>query len=237
MKGNTVLTRIKIMNIGVILAGGVGARLSKTEIKQYIKIADKECISHVIEAFANAKNCDEIVVVENEAQYKEKYVEKEYGIHCCCGGNTRNESIYNGLLYINDHFPECDKVLFHDGARPFIRQDIVEDFFDLLDENDCVVNCVEITDGIGKYMNRIAERDEYYISQTPEGFHFKQFFKAFKYDKPILALTHHLPEDAKIGHYRKFPYNLKLTKQEDLFVAEVLIKSGFIEYMKSIKNL
>ena len=71
------------MNIGIVLAGGVGARLSDTQKKQYIKINGKECIAYIIEAFQGARNCDEVVVVENEEQYNEHYVEKKYGVHCC----------------------------------------------------------------------------------------------------------------------------------------------------------
>jgi len=223
-------------NIGVVLAGGIGARLSSTQKKQYLELNGKECIAYVIEAFQQAEKCDEVVVVENEEQYLEGYVHNKYGVHTCCGGNTRNQSIYNGLKYIDEHFPNCKKVVLHDGARPFIRPDIVDDYMDMLDEYECMANSLDITDGIGKRMNTEAIREEYYISQTPEGFRFRPFFEAFDPEAPIIALTHHLPPDAKMGHYKKFPYNLKLTFKEDLFVAEALLKAGFKEFMRDIKE-
>ena len=223
-------------NIGVILAGGIGARLSSTQKKQYLEIAGKECIAHVIEAYQEAKKLDGIIVVVNKEQYDSGYIADKYGLECTCGGDTRNASIYNGLCYIHTHYPECEKVILHDGARPFIRGDILDDYIDLLDSHVCVINGSDITDGIGKKMNEEVKREDYYISQTPEGFQFKPFFAAFRPDLPIVALSHHLPKDVSIAHYKKFPYNLKLTYPEDVFVADCLISAGFKDYMRSIKR-
>ena len=227
---------MNIRNIGVILAGGIGARLSSTQKKQYLEIAGKECIAHVIEAYQEAKKLDKILVVVNKEQYESGYIAEKYGLECACGGDTRNESIYNGLCYINEHYPECEKVILHDAARPVIRGDIVDDYMDLLDDHICVINSQDITDGIGKRMNKEVKREEFYISQTPEGFQFKPFFEAFDPHAPIVALSHHLPEDIAIAHYKKFPYNLKLTYPEDVFVADHLLSAGFKSYLKSLKK-
>ena len=225
-----------VYNVGVILAGGIGARLSSTQKKQYLELAGKECIAYVIEAYQQAKKLDKIVVVVNKEQYDNGYIAEKYGLECARGGDTRNESIYNGLCYIHEHYPECRKVILHDAARPFIRSDIIDDYMDLLEDHVCVVNSLDITDGIGKRMNEEVKREEFYISQTPEGFQFPPFFEIFDPNAPIVALSHHFPKDVSMAHYKKFPYNLKLTYPEDVFVAEQLIRAGFKEYMRSLKK-
>ncbi|MBQ9942366.1 MAG: 2-C-methyl-D-erythritol 4-phosphate cytidylyltransferase [Christensenellaceae bacterium] len=225
-----------VKNVGVILAGGIGARLGAKTKKQYLELNGKECIAYVIEAYANAEKLDATVVVVNKDEYATGYIAKKYGLPCACGGENRNDSIYNGLMFVKENYPNCEKIIMHDAARPFIREDIIDDIMDLLDDHVCVVNGLPITDGIGKGMNTEVKREEYYISQTPEAFQFRPFLEAFDPTKPIVALSHHLPEDISMAHYDKFPYNYKLTFKEDVFAAETLLKAGFKEYLKSIKD-
>jgi len=225
-----------VRNVGVILAGGVGARLGADKKKQYLELNGRECIAYVIDAYAEAKKLDATVVVVNRDEYETGYIARKYGLPCAPGGQTRNESIYNGLLFVKEHYPDCEKIILHDSARPFIRGDIIDDIMDLLDDHVCVVNGLPITDGIGMGMNTEVKREDYYISQTPEAFQFAPFFAAFDPEKPIVALSHHLPPDIPMAHYGKFPYNLKLTFKEDVFVAETLLKAGFKEYMAQLKR-
>jgi len=225
-----------VKNVGIILAGGVGARLSAITKKQYIELRGKECISYVIDAFEKAEKLDATVVVVNKEEYKRGYIADKYGLPCACGGDTRNQSIYNGIKFVAEHYPECEKVIIHDSARPFIREDIVDDIMDMLDEHVCVINSLPITDGIGLRPNTEVIREDYYISQTPEAFRFRDFLEAFDPEKPIVALSHHLPKDVSIGHYTKFPYNIKLTFPEDVLVAEALMNINFKERLKELKE-
>lgn len=218
-------------NIGIILAGGIGERLQRDIAKQYVEIAGREVIAYVVDAYREAQLLDDIVVVVNEAQYKSGHIRDQYGLACCLGGKTRNGSIANGIAYVKEHYPDCKKIIFHDAARPFIRGDIIDDFMRLLDDYQAVHVKLDITDGIGKYENVEAKREKYYLTQTPEAFRFPEFYQAFKEEDPIVALVHQLPEDAAVYHYDGFPYNIKITFEEDLFVAEQLLQAGFKEFM------
>lgn len=58
-------------SIGIVLAGGIGSRFKGNKPKQYYLINDKEMIWYSIEAFKNAKNIDDFIVVVDEEEYKE----------------------------------------------------------------------------------------------------------------------------------------------------------------------
>lgn len=51
------------------------------------------------------------------------------------------------------------KVIFHDSARPFINYNIINNYVDLLEENDAVITAVKITDSIGKLDGEPIDRN------------------------------------------------------------------------------
>ena len=89
-------------NIALILAGGVGARMGQDIPKQFISIFDKPVIVYTLEAFEKNPNIDQIAVVCVEgwhdvlrAYAKQFHISKLSVI--ASGGQTGQESIYNGL--------------------------------------------------------------------------------------------------------------------------------------------
>ena len=96
--------------------------------KQFLKLKRKEVIAHTIDKFYNNTNIDEIVVVvkEDEAEFFRKNIIEKYGyknIKIAFGGEERQDSVFNGLKAVNK---DCDIVLVHDGARPFVTEKIIK---------------------------------------------------------------------------------------------------------------
>ena len=116
------------MNSAVIFAGGTGSRMnSKVLPKQFLKIYGKPVIIHTLEVFENCDEIDEIVVVI--LQGWERYLQcllEQYRItkvkKVVIGGETGQQSIYNGLKEISDGI-----VLIHDGVRPFISSQLIKE--------------------------------------------------------------------------------------------------------------
>ena len=212
---------------GIILAGGIGARFGSSVPKQYMKLNGREIISYSIEAFRESRLGENFILVCNEAEYKAQNIAKKYGVTCILGGTTRNESIYNGLRYIKEHYPETEKVVIHDGVRPFFQSRHIATYFDLLDDYEAVITAVKITDSLGYKNNTPVNREEYYLIQAPEAFRFPLLMKHFNKDSTATTPLHQLPETAKIYKYFDFKYNLKITYPEDLFIAEQYIRVVF----------
>lgn len=96
------------MNIAVIFAGGIGKRMGGNGIpKQFLKLYNKEIIIYTLELFQNNENIDKIVVscLEEKINDLRKLV-KKYDltkvVNIVKGGNSGQESIYNGLKAAKD---------------------------------------------------------------------------------------------------------------------------------------
>jgi 2-C-methyl-D-erythritol 4-phosphate cytidylyltransferase len=137
------------MTIGIILAGGIGSRFKGNKPKQYYLINGRELIWYTIEAFKQAKNIDDIIVVLDAAEYESKRIETEYNINTVLGGATRNHSFKNALEYIKQNYPDCSKIVENNAACPFITADVIDKYVELLDEYDFVQTTFKITDALG----------------------------------------------------------------------------------------
>ena len=126
-------------NFGVVLlCAGKGTRMESDTPKQYLNLKGYPVLYYSLKEFEDNPNVDDIVLVVSE-DYKEYVYEnivKKYGFKkvsdIVTGGKERYESVYNGLLKL------CEKtgnpgdstaieyVLIHDGARPFVTQEMLD---------------------------------------------------------------------------------------------------------------
>ena len=120
-------------NIAVIFAGGTGQRMnSKTKPKQVLELHGKPILIYTLEHFQQCKHIDGIILVmlESWISYTENLLIR-YGItkvkDVISGGNTGQESIYNGIMRAAELYPEKTVVLIHDGVRPLIDIQTIED--------------------------------------------------------------------------------------------------------------
>ncbi len=219
----------------VILAAGKGTRMKLGQNKMFYKLR-KPILIHTIEAFDKNEDIDEIIIVanENELHLVEELV-KENGFKkvssVIAGGSVRQESSYNGVM----HAQEAKIIILHDGARPFIRQDVISNSIkDALEHGASVVG-VPSKDTIkiskkDNFVKLTPDRSRIWIVQTPQTFMVGIILGAHKkarLDKFVgtddSSLVERLGYKVKltIGHYD----NIKLTTPDDLKIAEKLIKT------------
>ena len=96
------------------------------------------------------------------------------------GGNTRQESVRNG---VNNLPKNAIKVLIHDGARCLINPELIDKCFTELEENDAVILAVKVTDTIkvvneNRIIKETPDRNFLWAAQTPQGFLVTQLKKA-----------------------------------------------------------
>ncbi|MGG3284355.1 IspD/TarI family cytidylyltransferase [Paenibacillus solani] len=119
----------------LIFAGGTGSRMnSRSKPKQFLDLHGKPIIIHTLEHFEYSQEIDSIAIVCREnwinylkEQLRHNFFEKVRWV--VPGGETGQQSIYNGLKVIYD---SCDNpsetiVLIHDGVRPLINQRLISD--------------------------------------------------------------------------------------------------------------
>lgn len=225
------------MNGVVIVAAGTGSRMKKDINKQFIKLDNKEIIAHTIEKFYKNENIDDIVVVirEDEENYFNKNIIDKYdfkNIKIAYGGNERQNSVYNGIKKLNK---DCKVVLIHDGARPFVTNDIIKKSIKEAKDHNAIVVGVKVKDTIkvvSENGNIIDTPNRSYLwaVQTPQVFKYNIITKAYEdaynnnyYGTDDAMLVERIGYNVKMieGSYN----NIKITTQEDLEFGEQILKN------------
>lgn len=122
------------MDIAVIFAGGTGQRMNTaSKPKQFLELHGKPILIYTLENFQNHPQIDGIVLVclENWIDYCNELLQKYHitkVLKIVPGGNSGQESIFNGLKAANDIVDEKNSiVLIHDGVRPLINEKLITD--------------------------------------------------------------------------------------------------------------
>lgn len=234
------------MNIGIILAGGIGSRMGMVDQpKQFIDIYGKPILIHTLEAFDMHPDIDGIVVVclpewhEDVRIWLRKYeINKVKWI--ANAGETRQESVYNGLMAIKDAVKEDDIVVIHDSARPLISNRIITDNINGAKEYKAVDTVIPSADTIiksinGAEINDVPKRHELYLGQTPQSFEYALIVDAHQYaqENTIVEATDDCQLVLKKGHSVQLvqgdKLNFKITTMEDLLLLKAIVKLGNME--------
>lgn len=219
----------------VIVAAGKGARMNSDINKQYTKINGKPVIAHTIQKFEDCSFIDEIILVINrdDISFCNKNIIAAFSFNkvktLVAGGDKRQVSVFNGLREVNGN---CDIVLIHDGARPFVKEKCIIDSIYAASEFGASCVAVPVKDTIKKshrqnFIKETLDRSGLWSIQTPQTFRYSLIMEAHKKasqqnfaatDDAILL--ERLGVDIKLveGTYD----NIKITTREDLAIAEVL---------------
>ena len=225
------------MNGVVIVAAGSGSRMKRDINKQFIKLDGKEIIAYTIEKFYKSEDIGDIVIVikENEEKYFIENIINKYGfdnIKLAYGGKERQDSVYNGIKKLNRN---CEIVLIHDGARPFVNEYIIKNSIKEAKENNAVVvgvpvkDTIKVVDSDGNIVDT-PNRSLLWSVQTPQSFKYEIITKAYEYaysndyyGTDDAMLVEHIGYNVKMieGSYD----NIKITTEEDLhFGIQILNK-------------
>jgi 2-C-methyl-D-erythritol 4-phosphate cytidylyltransferase len=218
----------------IIVAGGTGSRMQSNTPKQFIEINGVPIIIRTIKVFLNYNPTIKLIVcvhADYETYFKElliKHSLQSNTIQITIGGDTRFQSVKNGLALVDD---QNAIVGIHDAARPFVSIQTIKKCFDTAKEKGNATPCVLVTDTIRKVegeSNTSADRTLFRIIQTPQCFLTSKIKNAFKQEyKPIFT------DDATVLEYNGEKINLvegnveniKITTQFDLAVAKTLLSN------------
>ena len=179
------------MIFAVILAGGLGSRMGGTDIpKQFLPLADKPVIIHTIEKFVINSNIDKVIVLTPKNYINvtndliKEYIGENDNIIVIEGGKTRNDTLINSILYIDETYG-VDKdsiVVTHDSVRPFVTHRIIEDNIKAAEKYGACDTVVPATDTIvesvdGVTVKNIPVRNNFYQGQTPQSFNIMKLSK------------------------------------------------------------
>jgi len=214
----------------LVVAAGQGSRFGGPLLKQYLPLAGATVLRHAVSALAGHPRVAEVLVVirpEDRALF-EQTVAGLTVLPPVAGGATRQDSVRLGLEALAPHCP--DRVLIHDGARPFPDEALVDRIIHGLDRAAAAIPCLPLSDTIKRAENgairETVDRSSLWRAQTPQGFHFDAILAAHR-----AAVGRALTDDAAVAEAAGLAPlvvagsddNLKITTPEDLAAAERLI--------------
>jgi 2-C-methyl-D-erythritol 4-phosphate cytidylyltransferase len=212
------------MNAGVVLAGGKSERLAEFGIpKQFLDVGGVTVVAYALNALERCADIDKIVVVASEIwRCKIPVTAKLYAF--TEPGETRQHSIYNGLLALRDTLGDDDFVVIHDAARPFATARDVGACIRAACGYDGATPALPLNDTVykssdGSTITALLKRDELFAGQTPECYAFGKYLAAHEgADLSGIRGSSELAFNAgmKIRLFGGNPRNIKITTSEDL---------------------
>lgn len=230
------------MNIALIIAGGIGARMNQDIPKQFISVYDKPVIVYTMEAFQKHPNIDkiEVVCLEGWHDILNAYA-KQFGItkleNVVNGGENGQDSIRNGLYDIaTRHINEDDIVLIHDAIRPMLSSDVISDNIRVCMEHGNAITVIPCTAAMLKSYDSMSSgeqvpRNNLKITQTPQTFFLRDIIAAHKealekgITNSVASCTMYIELGKRLYISMGSEKNLKLTTIEDIEIFKALLNA------------
>ena len=223
----------------VVVAAGQGRRMGTKVQKQFLEIGGgKPVLYYSLACFQESFIIDDIILVTSleGMEFCRKEIVEKYGLtkvrKIVPGGKERRDSVNEGLK----HCSNTDYVFIHDGARPFVTEEILLRAMEAVRQYQaCVVgvpakDTVKLLDEDG-FAAKTPDRKRTWLVQTPQCFSYPLICKAqemagnkkseaFTDDAMVVEMSGLAKVKMVMGDYT----NLKITTPEDLNMAEIILR-------------
>jgi len=220
----------------IVAAGGSGTRMGADKNKLFLEVDGVAIIVHTLRALEECRAISEIIIAARE---EDIIIISEY-VHIfgisklktiVKGGDTRAESVLSASKEVSD---ECDFVMIHDAARPFVTERIIDETIKYASEYNAAAcgvkpKCTLKSIDESGFITDTVDREQTVEIQTPQVFEKELFDRMYSLDIETLKKATDdcsLAETcgAKIfvteGSYR----NIKITTPEDMEIAEIFLR-------------
>lgn len=229
-------------NVAIIFAGGSGARMGSGLPKQFIEVNGKPIIIHTLEIFEDHPLIDAIYVAckedyigKLEKMLKRHMITKVKGV--VPGGVTGQDSIRNALLAAAEEYDGDSVVLIHDGVRPCITGELIDEDIKCTREKGSAVTCTAffetpVVSREGIYVEDVPPRAELFTAQAPQCFFLGDVLKAHEtirrenpqYVGIVDTCTLMKASGKKVAIVKGPRGNIKVTTPEDLYTFRAMIE-------------
>jgi len=220
----------------LIPAAGRGTRYGGAVLKQYLPVRGKAVLAHSIRAFQFHPLISGITVIlaEDDRWFESAVGSLSVAVETVTGGDTRAQSVRNGLQFISDNHPETEWALIHDAARPCLSPASLDRLLEKgLQSPDGAILAMPVGDtlkraGDGKEITGTVDRSGLWAAQTPQLFRIAALAEAID---AAQREGHELTDEASamefVGARPKLVMgsvaNIKITHPTDLAIAEALL--------------
>ncbi len=221
------------MIAAVVPAAGLGRRMGGTK-KQYLQLAGEPVLLRALAPFIAHLDVTEVIValppedaVEGGPDWLGQASPK---IRVVAGGASRGESVWNGLCALSD---EVEIVAVHDGARPLITDELLNSLIAEAREGRGAIAAIPAVDTVKEVRDgvvlRTLDRRILWQAQTPQVFPRSLIVEAYRRAREAgvqatddAALVEQMGGEVRVVQGTR--PNLKITRLQDLRVAEVILE-------------
>ena len=220
------------LEVGAIIAAAGGSERMGGIDKIFALFRDKPLLAWSVDTCQECDLVQQIVIVlnsENLEMGQKLAKERAWSkATVCLGGVQRQDSVREGIHRLVD----CEWVMIHDGARPFLTVDLIRNGIEAAMETGAAVAAVPVNDTIkladdAGLVTETLHRNELWAAQTPQMFRFDAISEAYK------KLTTEITDDAaaverlgcKVKLYRGAYSNIKVSTPEDLALAQIIAQN------------
>ncbi|HKP14242.1 MAG TPA: 2-C-methyl-D-erythritol 4-phosphate cytidylyltransferase [Blastocatellia bacterium] len=227
------------LNIAVIPAAGIGARMQTDRAKQMLELAGVPVLVHTLRRFEACEAVHQVILVLQPnltsdvlaliSRHNLKKIARVVG-----GGAERQDSVYRGLQVIQPQ--TAGVVAVHDAVRPFVRPEEIRLVIERADATGAALMALAATDTIKQVhrgrVQRTLDRRRIYHAQTPQAFRYEVIKAAYDRayaegyaatdDSQLVELAGH-----RVSVVEGSPLNIKITRPLDLRVAEAIQEEFF----------
>ena len=221
----------------LIPAAGRSVRFGGTTLKQYAHLLGMPVMAHSIAAVERHDKVESVsVALAPDDGIFEQLIRPHYpSVQTVTGGDSRAQTVINGLRFVIQQHPDCEWVLVHDAARPCLS---LADLSRLLDEglqSDAgailavpVNDTLKLADGAG-CIEQTVDRSRYWAAQTPQLFRISELI--LNLEAALSAGLTPTDEASAMEYAGAHPLlvegstsNIKITGAEDLALAEFILQ-------------
>lgn len=238
------------MNVALVIAGGSGHRMNQDIPKQFINVYDKPVLIYTLEGFQAHPEIDaiEVVCLDGWHDILKAYA-KQFNISklkwVISGGNTGQESIRNGVFYLEDKCDKDDIIIIHDGIRPLIDDTVLSDVIVKCKKYGNAVTSLPYNEQIFKIKDEHSTveyipRDTLRRVSTPQAYRFEKldwaYHEAFEKGIGIHGSSYTNTMMVDLGETLYFAAgsdkNIKLTTKDDLEIFKAYLKMEKDSWLK-----
>ncbi|MCP5022165.1 MAG: 2-C-methyl-D-erythritol 4-phosphate cytidylyltransferase [bacterium] len=221
----------------VLVAAGRSSRMGESpRSKVLLPLAGKTLLEHTLGAFAQAKTVRDLVLAARPEDFEElRPLAKTSGLNLHAmvpGGAERFHSVAAGCRAAD---PQSQVLLIHDAARPLVRPRHIDAVAHAALADGAALLALPVTDSLhrssnGTQVHEPVDRAPLWAAQTPQGFRTQAFHDLLKRAETITP-----PPTDDVALFEQFagpvtlvqgtPDNIKVTRPEDLPIAEALLRA------------
>ena len=217
---------------GVILAAGDSTRFDAEVNKLFYKVNGKELVLYPVETFLDNKEIDEVLVVSSQINKSAlvKLLAKHPSVSIISGGESRQDSEYCALQYLQNKATDNCFIVIHDAARSFLSSELLTSLVKTAEEHGSAAPYLDNSKFYDIQNDEIVTQKKIVDIQTPQVYKYKELFECYSFLSKN-NITGMVDTTESMFNFNKYETqvirgeenNLKITYKSDLEIIEKAI--------------